>query len=59
MLVRWPKWRYCHAGAIFGTRPEEKFLLVSGGMNSDHNIINDCWIFDINQRSWKQVLIEF
>ena len=55
MLGRWPKWRYYHAGAIFGTRPEEKFLLVSGGMNSDRNIISDIWIFSINRQSWKQV----
>ena len=42
MLGWWPKWRCFHAGAIFGNRPEEKFLLVSGGMTSDHNIISDC-----------------
>ena len=55
MIGRWPKWRCYHTGVIFDTRPEEKFLLVSGGIKSDRNIISDFWIFNINQQSWKQV----
>ena len=50
--VKWPKRRSAHSSVlinnIISTGPQ---LLVVGGLGS-----NDCWLFDIKKKIWKELV---
>uniref|UniRef100_A0A1X7UMF9 Uncharacterized protein n=1 Tax=Amphimedon queenslandica TaxID=400682 RepID=A0A1X7UMF9_AMPQE len=51
-IDQWPVGRCYHAGAIIITGSDCPMLVISGGEGDDDDILDDCWIFNITQRSW-------
>ena len=49
--VQWPKGRHAHSSVLI-KNSTGSHLLVVGGMGT-----NDSWLFDINKRIWKQLVI--
>ena len=47
--------RSFHAGAIIMTRSDCPMLVISGGWGKNRDALDDCWIFNITQRSWIKV----
>uniref|UniRef100_A0A1X7UN70 Protein kinase domain-containing protein n=1 Tax=Amphimedon queenslandica TaxID=400682 RepID=A0A1X7UN70_AMPQE len=50
-IDQWPVGRFMHAGAII-TGSDCPMLVISGGLNKNNDILDDCWIFKITQYSW-------
>ena len=48
--VQWPKERRGHSSVLINTS-SGPYLLVVGGLAT-----NDIWIFDINNKSWKELV---
>ena len=47
----WPVERHSHASIIInGTT-----LVVIGGLDEGHQVLNDCWLLDIIQMKWREV----
>ncbi|XP_019855177.1 PREDICTED: kelch domain-containing protein 1-like isoform X2 [Amphimedon queenslandica] len=51
--AQWPKKRWCHSSVLINAS-SGPHLLVVGGNCADE--CNDVWIFDINNKSWKELV---
>ncbi|XP_019852807.1 PREDICTED: uncharacterized protein LOC100632541 [Amphimedon queenslandica] len=51
-IDQWPVGRSYHAGAIIITASDSPMLVISGGLDENNDILDDCWIFNITQHSW-------
>ena len=54
LVVQWPEERWGHAASII-TGTISPILVMIGGLGNDNRTINDCWILDINEKSWTKV----
>ena len=52
--VQWPEERESHSSSII-TDLTSPILVVIGGLDNDIKTIKDCWILDINEKSWTKV----
>ena len=52
---QWPMGRQAHFSVLLNnsTAPH---LLVLGGLLKKHRPANDCWLFDIDNKIWKQLV---
>ena len=61
--VPWPRSRNYHSSTVIsGTlsdNTKKHYLVVLGGMLSDNDIVSDCWIMDIEGKTWKLVIVDF
>lgn len=60
--MQWPKARSSHSSAVvrsvYGEDMIEKhYLIVLGGRDDCNNETADCWVFDIDDKTWQQVYI--
>ena len=51
----WPVERDAHAACCLNYGEEHSQLLVTGGMDSSDNILQDAWILDVNSGRWRKV----
>ncbi|XP_019856879.1 PREDICTED: uncharacterized protein LOC105314149 [Amphimedon queenslandica] len=51
-IDKWPIGRYIHAGTIIVAELLYPLLVICGGMNNNNDKLDDCWMFDITQRTW-------
>ena len=47
--------RYVHSGAIINTGSDCPMLVISGGIDKNNDILDDCWIFNITKQYWIKV----
>ena len=45
--VLYPCLRKNHASLILGS-----YIFIYGGIDSNNNFLNDCWIYDLNKKKW-------
>ena len=48
--VQWPEGRWGHSSVLINNSTGPHLLVVGGGG------ADDCWLFDINKRIWKQLV---
>ena len=51
----WPSGRSFHAACCLDFGSQHPHLLVTGGLNNDNKILEDAWLFDVNNGKWKEV----
>ena len=51
----WPIGRSFHAACCLGFGSKHPHLLVTGGVDNDDKTLGDAWLFDVNNRKWKEV----
>ena len=51
----WPVGRSLHAACCLGFGSQHPHLLVTGGVDNDNKTLGDAWLFDVNNRKWKEV----
>ena len=51
----WPVERVSHAACCLGFGTQHPHLLVTGGVDNDDKTLGDAWLFDVNNRKWKEV----
>ena len=51
----WPVGRSAHAACGLGYAEDHIYLLISGGLNNDGQVLNDMWLFDVSLKKWKEV----
>ena len=51
----WPVGRASHAACCLGFGSKHPHLLVTGGVDNDKKTLGDAWLFDVNNRKWKEV----
>ena len=51
----WPVERAGHAACCLGFGSQHPHLLVTGGLGNDDKTLRDAWLFDVTNRSWKEV----
>ena len=47
--------RAVHATVCLGYGGDQPQLLVTGGIDSDGNILSDAWLLDVESRRWREV----
>ena len=61
--VHWPKERRSHSSVVISSVSSDGVkslhLIVMGGLDSDNNVIPDCWIMNIEKRCWIEVRLLF
>ena len=58
--MQWPAGRSFHSSVVISgishggiKRP---YLLILGGEDNDNNIVPDCWVMDVLDKQWEQVI---
>ena len=51
----WPVERAGNAACCLGFGSQHPHLLVTGGLGNDDKTLRDAWLFDVTNRSWKEV----
>ena len=52
-----PVGRTRHATVCLGYGGDQPQLLVTGGVDSDDNILSDVWLLDVESRRWREVRV--
>ena len=51
----WPVGRCDHAACCLNYGDDQPALLMTGGIDKNHNTLNDAWLLDVYSRRWKEV----
>ena len=54
LVVQWPEERWGHAASII-TGSLSPILVMIGGLDVTSKTVKNCWILDINEKSWTKV----
>ena len=52
---QWPEARFGHAACTLNYGEDHPILLISGGLDKDHKVLGDMWIFDVDSGKWTEV----
>ena len=59
--VQWPNKRWIHSSVVISSVSSDGvrryYLIVLGGVDEKWDVTADCWIMDIENKNWKQVII--
>ena len=56
--MQWPVARDSHSSVLINNYSTGPQLLVMGGKNNS-DCCNDCWLFDINEGLWTELVLCF